>query len=297
VISVEKSSSSNSAFLRMLTRTKKGEFRTVVPAKTGGKLSDIGRIKITKIDDPALCVSLVDYEAKLIQRRFKFGVLYCRAEQVEEQEWYSNTEGSAQFDEFLSVLGEKITLQGWDKFAGGLNTKSNYTGRHSIYTSFSDLEVMFHVSTLLPFSASDLQQLERKRHLGSNVCLILFRDENSTRPFDPQLIRSQFTYVFCVVQPARDANGNLQYRMAFTNKPGVPPYTPSIPLPGVFEFGAPTVAAASSDRVRVLHDFLLAKLINGEMSAMQAPDFKGRNVRTRRDFLNRIVTQYAKKDK
>lgn len=36
----------------------------------------------------------------------------------------ANTEyGSEAFDEFLAVLGEKITLKGWERFRGGLDVK------------------------------------------------------------------------------------------------------------------------------------------------------------------------------
>lgn len=33
--------------------------------------------------------------------------------------------GSDNFDEFLSMLGEKITLKGWERFRGGLDVKGN----------------------------------------------------------------------------------------------------------------------------------------------------------------------------
>ncbi len=40
--------------------------------------------------DQALVTALVDYESKLIERRHKFGVLYCRENQPEEDQWYNN---------------------------------------------------------------------------------------------------------------------------------------------------------------------------------------------------------------
>jgi Rap/ran-GAP protein len=43
------------------------------------------------------------------------------------------------------------------------------TGTHSVYTEWSGFEVMFHVSTLLPYNPRDTQQIERKRHLGTVV--------------------------------------------------------------------------------------------------------------------------------
>ena len=49
---------------------------------------------------------------------------------------------------------------------------------------------MFHVSTLIPYTPGDQQQVERKRHLGNDIVVILFKEGNT--PFDPLVIRSQF---------------------------------------------------------------------------------------------------------
>ena len=46
---------------------------------------------------------------------------------------------------------------------------ANNTGTHSIYTTYSDLEVMFHVATLIPSKYADPQQVDRKRHIGNDV--------------------------------------------------------------------------------------------------------------------------------
>lgn len=34
---------------------------------------------------------------------------------------------------------------------------------------------MFHVSTLLPYTVGDLQQLQRKRHIGNDIVAIIFQ--------------------------------------------------------------------------------------------------------------------------
>jgi RAP1 GTPase activating protein 1 len=69
----------------------------------------------------------------------------------------------------LEFLGEKIELKGWKKYRAGLDVSAGTTGEHSIYTVFKGYEVMFHVSTLLPFYSNDKQQLERKRHIGNLI--------------------------------------------------------------------------------------------------------------------------------
>ena len=105
---------------------------------------------------------------------------------------------SPEYEEFLEFLGEKIQLKGWDKYRGGLDVKSKVffytnfgvslssitsaplinkddtTGTHSIYTVHCGLSIMFHVATMIPFTAGDEQQVERKRHLGNDIVVIVF---------------------------------------------------------------------------------------------------------------------------
>lgn len=96
-------------------------------------------------------------------------------------------ETSTAFEEFLDFLGERIKLDNWKGFRGGLDVRTGTTGSHSIYRKFNNNEIMFHVSTLLPFNPKDKQQvsfigssphssqLERKRHIGNDIVVILFQ--------------------------------------------------------------------------------------------------------------------------
>ena len=45
------------------------------------------------------------------------------------------------------------------RFRGGLDIGSDQTGEESVYTNFKDREIMFHVSTLLPYDPLDSQQV------------------------------------------------------------------------------------------------------------------------------------------
>jgi RAP1 GTPase activating protein 1 len=63
------------------------------------------------------------------------------------------------------------------------------TGEHSIYTKWQGYEIMFHVSVLLPFKKTDVQQLERKRHIGNDIVVIIFQE--SDMPFDISTITSK----------------------------------------------------------------------------------------------------------
>lgn len=70
----------------------------------------------------------------------------------------------------------------------------NSTGEHSVYTSYfsnqNNYEIMYHVTTYLPFQEEDVQRVERKRHLGNDVVNIIFNDSN--QPFDPLSIVTNF---------------------------------------------------------------------------------------------------------
>ncbi len=109
--------------------------------------------------------------------------------------------------------------------------KTNTTGTHSIYTKFRDsFEIMysmfslfaniirFHVSTLLPFQADDKQRVERKRHLGNDIVMLIFKEGD--QPFDPMCIKSHFNHIFVIVQVNKKASASLptQYLMMLVLK-------------------------------------------------------------------------------
>ena len=87
-------------------------------------------------------------------------------------------------------MGEKVKLLGFKGYSGGLDTKSDATGVESVHTQFQDQQIMFHISTLLPFSKIDQQQIERKRHIGNDVVVIVFLEEGGN--IDPRKFISQF---------------------------------------------------------------------------------------------------------
>ena len=115
--------------------------------------------------DDTIDTDLLDFMTKQIITNYKFGVLYQRAGQTEEDQvgllscvvvmpsspfapactpihityththdvasallpharpsqWYNNVDGSSELEEFLTFLGDRITLNGWNKFRGGLS--------------------------------------------------------------------------------------------------------------------------------------------------------------------------------
>ncbi|KAJ3598019.1 hypothetical protein NHX12_001533 [Muraenolepis orangiensis] len=103
---------------------------------------------------------------------------------ITEEDILSNTEESEEFQDFLSILGETVQLQGFTGFRGGLDVSHGQTGDHAVVTSFQGRQVMFHVATKLPFTEADPQQ------------------EGKT-PFISDVISSHFLHCFLVVRRVR----------------------------------------------------------------------------------------------
>ncbi|XP_029024128.1 GTPase-activating Rap/Ran-GAP domain-like protein 3 isoform X2 [Betta splendens] len=207
---------------------------------------------------------------------FKFGVLYAKDGQLTDDEMFSNEVGSENFDKFLNLLGDSITLQGWAGYRGGLDTKNDTTGFKSIYTVYQGHELMFHVSTMLPYSKENKQQVERKRHIGNDIVTIVFQEgDDASSSFKPSMIRSHFTHIFALV---RYNSQNDSYRLKIFSEESVPLFGPPLPSPPLF-----------TDH-QEFRDFLLVKLINGEKATLETPTFAQKRQRTL-DMLIRSLYQ------
>ena len=86
---------------------------------------------------------------------------------------------SPELDEFLDFIGQRVRMKGFDGYRAQLDNKSeeklvyvyqydhmtshdptaDTTGEHSIYTEYNNCEIMFHVSTLLPYQDNHKQQV------------------------------------------------------------------------------------------------------------------------------------------
>ncbi|XP_069738331.1 signal-induced proliferation-associated 1-like protein 3 [Phaenicophaeus curvirostris] len=224
--------------------------------------------QLLKLDEQGLC------------RRHKVGILYCRAGQSSEEEMYNNEEAGPAFEEFLELLGEKVCLRAFSKYAAQLDTKTDSTGTHSLYTTYQDYEIMFHVSTMLPYTPNNRQQLLRKRHIGNDIVTIIFQEPGAL-PFTPQSVRSHFQHVFIIVRAHNPCSDHVSYSVAVTRSKDVPPFGP--PVPSGVSFG-------KSDAFR---SFLLAKAINGENAAHKSDKFHAMATRTRREYLKDLAENYV----
>lgn len=63
-----------------------------------------------------------------IKSELKVGVIYVKEDQYSEEQILDNNENSMLFDEFLTLLGDRVRLRGFDKYKGGLDTVHDLTG-------------------------------------------------------------------------------------------------------------------------------------------------------------------------
>ncbi|XP_046674788.1 rap1 GTPase-activating protein 1 [Homalodisca vitripennis] len=227
---------------------------------------------------PVLCPRaselIAEYDEHVLVSNFKFGVLYQRFGQTSEEQLFSNKHSSPALDEFLNLLGQRIQLKDHKGYRGGLDTQYGQTGDEAIYQNFKGRQIIFHVSTLLPYTDNDPQQLQRKRHIGNDIVAIVFQEDNT--PFSPDMIASHFLHTYIVVQVLEPNSPNTRYKVSVTARDDVPFFGPTLPSPAIFRKGPE------------FQEFLLTKLINAENACYKAHKFAKLELRTRTSLLTTL---------
>eukprot|EP00735_Rhodelphis_limneticus_P009291 TRINITY_DN266_c0_g1::TRINITY_DN266_c0_g1_i1::g.1656::m.1656 TRINITY_DN266_c0_g1::TRINITY_DN266_c0_g1_i1::g.1656 ORF type:complete len:381 (+),score=56.01,sp/Q5VVW2/GARL3_HUMAN/34.69/8e-50,Rap_GAP/PF02145.10/1.9e-52,PPDFL/PF15060.1/0.13 TRINITY_DN266_c0_g1_i1:40-1182(+) len=237
------------------------------------------------IDDDNLKKELVEMEDidSDFFKKFKLGVVYCKKGQGKretEDDMFCNTEDDTipEFNEFLKALGDKIELKGWTGYAGGLDVKEDRYGSHSVFSKWNSCDVMYHVSTLLPQSKTNKQQIQKKKHIGNDTCCIVFQEPGSR--YDPDTITTNVVRCYVIVSPV----GGGKFRLAVAYRDGVPEVEPSVPDQPIF-------AADSS-----LRDFILTKLINHQIAVYESPSFAEKLNSYRNGKLRDLAKKYVESD-
>lgn len=274
---------------RVILRTTSGTIHRLLPYKdvkvTPSPIQlarylcpDLTLDKFEPILSPRASELMVSYDEHVVVNNYKFGLIYQRYGQVTEENLFGNRSHSPAMDQFLEMLGQRIDLSQHQGYKGGLDTVHGQTGRESVYQVFHEREIMFHVSTLLPFSDSDNQQLQRKRHIGNDIVAVVFQESNT--PFSPDIIASHFLHAYIVVQPINSSSSiEPSYRVSVTARSDVPYFGPSLPSPPVFKRG------------QEFKEFLLTKLINAENACYKAEKFSTLERRTRSCLLSSLTEQ------
>ena len=205
-------------------------------------------------------------------------MLYAAPGQTKEMEFFNNRSGSIYFEHFLSLLGEKIELFGFQGFAGGLDTKNKLMGEHTVVNKFSqdNIEIVFHVAPYLPFMETNDQQLDKKRHIGNDVVIMIFKEYNGTpEPIDIESFKTQFNHCFIVVGFDVSQNNtpeNYEYSINICCKKDVAPV-------------APFITTDKYQHNQLFSQFLISKLINAERAAQDCPTFRAKRLTIRQNQL------------
>ncbi|XP_027964903.1 rap1 GTPase-activating protein 2 isoform X5 [Eumetopias jubatus] len=285
LLSVKCEEAEGMEYLRIILRSKVKTVHERIPLAGLSKLPSVPQIAKAFCDDaaglkfnpvlyPKASQMIVSYDEHDVNNTFKFGVIYQKARQTLEEELFGNNEESPAFKEFLDLLGDTITLQDFKGFRGGLDVTHGQTGVESVYTIFRDREIMFHVSTKLPFTEGDAQQLQRKRHIGNDIVAIIFQEENT--PFVPDMIASNFLHAYIVVQAENQGTETPSYKVSVTAREDVPAFGPPLPSPPVFQKGPE------------FREFLLTKLTNAENACCKSDKFAKLEDRTRAALLDNL---------
>uniref|UniRef100_A0A671PGW7 RAP1 GTPase activating protein n=1 Tax=Sinocyclocheilus anshuiensis TaxID=1608454 RepID=A0A671PGW7_9TELE len=246
--------------LRLMLRTKMKTYHDVIPISCLTEFPNIVQMAKLVCEEvnvdrffpvlyPKASRLIVTFDEHVISNNFKFGVIYQKFGQTSEEEL----------------------------FRGGLDVTHGQTGSESVYHNFHNKEIMFHVSTKLPYTEGDTQQLQRKRHIGNDIVAILFQEENT--PFVPDMIASNFLHAYVVVQVENACSDNVLYKVSVTARDDVPFFGPPLPNPAIFKKGPE------------FHEFLLTKLINAEYACYKAEKFARLEERTRSALLETLYEE------
>nr|XP_057942779.1 rap1 GTPase-activating protein 2-like isoform X2 [Doryrhamphus excisus] len=242
---------------------------------------DAAGLRFTPVLYPKASQLIVNYDEHEVNSTFKFGVIFQCFGQVSEEELFRNNEETPAFQEFLQLLGDTVELQDFKGFRGGLDVSHGQTGSQSVYTVHRQQEIMFHVSTKLPFTEGDTQQLQRKRHIGNDIVAVVFQEEAT--PFVPDMIASNFLHAFVLVQVADPCSENTSYKVSVTAREDVPAFGPMLPNPSVFKKGPE------------FREFLLTKLINAELACYKSVRFARLEERTRAALLDTLQDELQRR--
>uniref|UniRef100_A0A8C1LV38 RAP1 GTPase activating protein 2b n=1 Tax=Cyprinus carpio TaxID=7962 RepID=A0A8C1LV38_CYPCA len=242
---------------------------------------DIVGLRFSPVLYPKGSQLIVNYDEHELNNTFKFGVIYQKFGQTSEEELFGNNEETPAFTEFLRVLGDCVELQDFKGFRGGLDVSHGQTGSQSVYTVFRGQELMFHISTKLPYTEGDTQQVQRKRHIGNDIVAAVFQEDPT--PFVPDMIASNFLHAFILVQVENPGTDDTTYKVSVTAREDVPQFGPPLPSPPIFKKGPE------------FREFLLTKLINAELACYRSSRFAKLEERTRTELLDNLHNELHKR--
>ncbi|PWN53656.1 hypothetical protein IE53DRAFT_366166 [Violaceomyces palustris] len=138
----------------------------------------------------------------------KIGVLYVGPGQVKEVDILGNRQGSPAYNQFLSGLGDLVTLKNQeDIYTGGLDRENDIHGRYAYAWKDAISQIIYHTATLMPNRPHDPIHASKKALIGNDWVHIVFNESGQEYRFGT--IPSQFNFVNICVSPNTRGGANL----------------------------------------------------------------------------------------
>uniref|UniRef100_A0A8C1Q5X4 Rap1 GTPase-activating protein 2-like n=1 Tax=Cyprinus carpio TaxID=7962 RepID=A0A8C1Q5X4_CYPCA len=230
---------------------------------------DIVGLRFSPVLYPRGSQLIVNYDEHELNNTFKFGVIY--------QKFGQSCCFISKHLYFQYIFSLCLVF----RFRGGLDVSHGQTGSQSVYTVFRGQELMFHISTKLPYTEGDIQQVQRKRHIGNDIVAAVFQEEAT--PFVPDMIASNFLHAYILVQVENPGTDDTTYKVSVTAREDVPQFGPPLPSPPIFKKGPE------------FREFLLTKLINAELACYRSSRFAKLEERTRTELLDNLHNELHKR--
>lgn len=164
----------------------------------------------------------------------KIGVVYVGYDQDSEADILANRHGSSAYMRFLSGLGDLVPLRGQqDVYTGGLDRQSDEHGKYAYVWTDSNLQVVYHTSTMMPNRETDPSCASKKALIGNDWVHIVFNESN--KPYRFGTIASQFNFCNIVISPHSRSHGRGDedaadeetfYHVELQRRPGLPDFSP-----------------------------------------------------------------------
>jgi len=165
-----------------------------------GFLTNEGRKRLHLIDDNQRFLrSLKELDQLPGREIIKAGIVYVGLGQEEQNEILKNEAGSELYSEFVRGMGWTVDLKTHNGFIGGLDRINFSAGKTAPYYSTASLELIFHVSTLMPSNKNDEKQIEKKKHIGNDFVHVVWSEHK--RDYRPTTIVSNFNDFHIVIYP------------------------------------------------------------------------------------------------
>ena len=226
--------------------------------------------------------ALLRFDERLVILQHKIGVVFAGPGQDSFDEMLANEvpDVTPQFWRFMNFLGEQIDLCAWRGYSGGLDTsRSGHTGETTFYTRWQQLEIIFHAAPLIPSPPRISSVVDRKRHIGNDIVVIVFRDEGA-KPVKLGTLRSKVVQVVIVITPVTSKR-DFEFNIEVYRRRGVP----DIPI-----ISGSILSVKNTCEHR---DLLLTLLLLAERASYKAPPLANLLGKTRSSMLRELVYEFV----